>query len=82
MTDLDFLFNDLDPVERAARLRTLQALVAVYCGFDHPAKRALDAVVFDGAAVTEALTVVNRLPSLVRRRLLSSYGALTMKGWE
>jgi hypothetical protein len=81
VTDLDFLFEGIDEGERCARLRVLHALVAVYCGWDHPVKLARDAVVFDGAAPTEALALVARLPGLTRRRLLSSYGALTLKGW-
>ena len=50
---------------------------------DHPAKLAFDAVIFDGSAPAEALalTLVTKLPDLLRRRLLSSYCALTMKGW-
>jgi len=58
VTDLNFLFEDLDLIERAARLRVMHALVAVYAGFDHPVKRALDAVVHDGAPLTEALALV------------------------
>jgi len=67
--------------ERYARLRVLHTLVALYCGWDHPAKLALDAVVFDNATVTEALMQIARLPALTRRRVLSSYGALTIKEW-
>jgi hypothetical protein len=81
MTDFDFLLEGVDASERCARLRVLHALVALYCGWDHPAKLALDAVIFDGASPTNALMLVARLPGLLRRRLLSSYGALTMKGW-
>jgi hypothetical protein len=81
VTDLNFLFEDLDLIERAARLRVMHALVAVYAGFDHPVKRALDAVVFDDASPAEALTLVASLPPLTRRRVLSSYGALTIRDW-
>ena len=58
LTDLSFLFNGLDLIERAACLRVLHALTAVYAGFDHPAKRALDAVIFDGASPAEAQALV------------------------
>ena len=83
MTDLDFLLEGIDASERRARLRALYVLVALYCGWDHPAKLAFDAVIFDGSAPAEplALALVTKLPDLLRRRLLSSYCALTMKGW-
>src|SRR5215469_7680239 len=66
MTDLSFLFVGMDEAERLARLRELRALVAVYCGWDHPAKLAFDAAAQGtsdelGAA---ALAEVAKLPSL------------------
>ena len=55
MTNLDFLFERVDDVELRARLRVLHALVALYCGWEHPAKLAFDAVVFDNVSPAEAL---------------------------
>ena len=45
------------------------------------AKLAFDAVVFDDASPAEALALVTGLPTLTRRRVLSSYGALTIRDW-
>jgi hypothetical protein len=87
MTDLAFLLTSLDKEEQIARLRELRALVAVYCGWDHPAKRAFDAAVQSPDPVrgpsdelcSAALAEISKLPALTRRRLLSSYGALNTK---
>jgi len=40
MGDVDFLFDGIDAIERLARLRELCALVALYAGWEHPAKEA------------------------------------------
>jgi len=83
MTDLSFLFVGMDEAERLTRLRELRALVAVYCGWDHPAKLPFDAAVQGTAEELQiaAIAEVAKLPSLTRRRLLSSYGALNTKGF-
>jgi hypothetical protein len=80
MSELGFLFDGLDAGERLTRLREMRALVAVYCGWNHPAKLALDQAV-SGGSLAVALAEIDRLPTGRRRRLLSSYGALTMPGW-
>lgn len=79
MSDLSFLFDGGDQHERVARIRELRSLVAVYCGWDAPAKRALDEAVLSGASIEPALAEIDKLPALLRRRLLSSYGALIFR---
>jgi hypothetical protein len=81
MSELDFLLDGVDAAERFARLRELRALVALYAGWDSQAKAAFDAALTDESAVAAALEAIARLPAMTRRRLLSSYGALTIKGW-
>jgi hypothetical protein len=73
---LAFLLSDCSDTERAARCRELRALALVYCGSAHPATTALGAAISDPAATDRALTVLDALPALRRRRLLASYGAL------
>jgi hypothetical protein len=54
----------------------LRALSLVYLGLRHPVTVALAAAVTDPAATDRALTALDALPALRRRRLLASYGAL------
>jgi hypothetical protein len=54
----------------------VRALSLVYLGLRHPVTIALAAAVTDPAATDRALTVLDALPALRRRRLLASYGAL------
>jgi hypothetical protein len=76
LMSLDFLLEGADAMERQARLREIRALVAVYSGWDHPAKRIIDQALRGEASEAEALAEVDRLPARTRRRLLASYGAL------
>jgi dihydroneopterin aldolase len=76
LTALGFLFDGIDEVERRARLRELRVLVAVYCGWDHPAKAALDQAISSNASYEIALEAIDQLPALRRRRLLATYAAL------
>jgi hypothetical protein len=46
------------------------------CGWNHPAKVALDEVLILGEPPEVALAVIDKLPARLRRRLLASYGAL------
>jgi hypothetical protein len=77
MSDLGFLLDGCSETERTARLRELRVLVAVFCGWDHPAKTALDEVLVFGEPHQTAFEAIDRLPARLRRRLLASYGALT-----
>jgi hypothetical protein len=76
--NLGFLFSGCDAAERIARLREMRALIAIYCGWNSPAKLAIDRALNSGEPIAETLSEINSLPALTRRRLLSSYGALTM----
>jgi hypothetical protein len=73
---LAFLLDGVPEAERMARCRELRALSLVYLGPRHPVTIALAAAVADPAATDRALTVLDALPALRRRRLLASYGAL------
>lgn len=73
--DLHFLIDAPEP-ERAARLRELRALTLVYCGPAHPLAKAMAAAAMDPAAADAALTELERLPALCRRRLLATFGTL------
>jgi hypothetical protein len=64
-------------VERIAELRSLAALCAVFCGSSHPLVAALRQAEADDAAAAQALELLNHIPSLTRRRLLSTFGAIT-----
>jgi hypothetical protein len=62
--------------ERAAHCRELRALALVYLGLRHPATIAPAEAVADPAAGPRALALLDAVPALPRRRLLSAYGAL------
>ncbi len=53
------------------------ALAAVFAGLDSPLVGALRAAEQDHAAAGEALALLDRLPTLRRRRLLATFGAVT-----
>lgn len=69
--------DNLDDAERRARLRSLRALAAVYAG-----PRALTLcqqlarAEADPVALESALDALDRLASLDRRRILSSFASL------
>jgi hypothetical protein len=75
---LGFLIAGIPEAEREARCRELWALALVYLGPRHPATVALAEAVADAAAGPRALlALLDAAPALPRRRLLSTYGALT-----
>jgi hypothetical protein len=67
---------NLGETERIARLREWRALATILCGSRHPLTLALAASIADPAAAILALTQLDALPTLRRRRLLSAAAAL------
>ena len=67
----------LNPVERVAQLRCIGGLAAVFLGSDHRLVAVLRRAETDSSALAQALVVVDGLPSLTRRRLLTTFGAVT-----
>ena len=70
---------NVDPVERIAHLRSLAALAAVFGGSGHPLVAELRAAEIDHDAAERALTLLDTLPSLTRRRLIATFGAITFR---
>lgn len=67
----------VEPVERIAQLRSLASLCALMCGAHHPLVGALRRAEIDGEEAARALTLLDGLPALTKRRLLSTFGAVT-----
>jgi hypothetical protein len=67
---------DVDRVERVAGLRALAAFSAVFAGSDHVVVDLLRRAETDAGALDQALTELDRLPSLWRRRVIASYARL------
>lgn len=68
--------SGLDPCERRARLRSLQAITRLHLGPRGSVLReALRAAETDDGQLPEALTALDRLASLDRRKVLASYAA-------
>jgi len=57
--------------EQQARLRELRLASRLILGPGHPATQALDDAVVDPGAATAALTAIDELPALPKRRLLA-----------
>jgi hypothetical protein len=70
---------NVNPVERVAQLRALCALAAVYCGSSHQLVGELRAAETDRDATERALALLDALPSLTRRRLIATFGAITVR---
>jgi hypothetical protein len=66
----------VDRVERVAALRALAALVAVFCGSDHVAVDALRHAEADAGALDQALAEFDKLPSLRRRHVITTYARI------
>ena len=62
-----------DPVERVAQLRSLAAPAAVFLGAGHPLAVTLGAAELDSEAAAPALDLLDRIPSLTRRRMLATF---------
>jgi hypothetical protein len=67
---------DLDPTERVAEFRSLASLSALLVGSGNPLVAALRLAEQDTAAAVRALELLEELPALTRRRLLSTFGAV------
>jgi hypothetical protein len=67
----------LDSMERLAQLRCLAGLAAGFVGSGNPLVAALRAAERDGETAARALELLDRVPSLTRRRLLATFGAVT-----
>ena len=67
---------NVDPAERIAQLRSL---AAVSVGSDHPRVAELRAAETDRDAAERALALLDALPSLTRRRLIATFGAITFR---
>jgi hypothetical protein len=70
--------SHIDPIERGKQFRSLTALAAVFLGSQHQLVAALRAAeTDDGEAAERALELLNRVPALTRRRMLSVFGSAT-----
>jgi hypothetical protein len=67
---------DVDRVEKTAQFRALAMGAAVYCGSDHELVGELRKAETDETAAANALELLDRLPSLTRRRLISTFAAI------
>jgi hypothetical protein len=70
---------NVNPVERTAQLRSLAALAAVFVGSNHRLIAELRAAETDRDAAERALALLDVLPSLTRRRLIATFGAMTFR---
>jgi hypothetical protein len=70
-----------DPVERGKQFRSLAALSAAFLGANHEIVSTLRHAENDDAAAARALELLDRTPSLTRRRLLSVFSRVTW-GWR
>jgi hypothetical protein len=68
---------EIDATERVAQLRCLAGLAAVFRGCHDPLVAALREAEHDAAALARASELLERLPALVKRKLLSTFGSVT-----
>jgi hypothetical protein len=68
--------RDIPEVERVAGLRALAAFTSAFAGSDHVVVDLLRRAETDAGALDQALTELDRLPSLWRRRVIASYARL------
>ena len=66
----------LDPAERRAQFRSLAALCAIYVGSSAQVVEALRRAETDAAAGDLALQQFEQLPSLTKRKILSTFGVV------
>jgi hypothetical protein len=68
---------DVEADERRRQFRSLAALAAAFTGSGSALVLALREAERDDNAAARALEILNDLPSLTRRRILSTFGAVT-----
>jgi hypothetical protein len=69
-----------DDVERKCQLRGLACVIAAYRGSASPLIDVLRAAESDAEALRDAAVVFDGLPSLVARRIVSTFGAVNFRG--
>jgi hypothetical protein len=67
----------VDPTEKVAQLRSLAALSALLVGSGHPLVSTLRAAEDDSDAADQARELLDALPALTKRRLLSTFSTIT-----
>jgi hypothetical protein len=67
----------VDRVEKIAMFRSLACLSAAFFGIDHPLVTELRAAETDNDAAARALALLDRTPTLTRRRMLSVFMRVT-----
>jgi hypothetical protein len=70
----------LGDCERCARLRSLAALAAVFVGSGNPLVTTLRRAERDDEELARAYSLLEALPSIPKRRLLATYGAVMDAG--
>jgi hypothetical protein len=71
-----------DAVERKLQFRSLASLCATFFGTSHPIVSELLAAESDPDAAARALALLDTLPTLIRRRMLSVFGAVNYRRRE
>jgi hypothetical protein len=67
---------DLERAEERAQLRLIGGITASFIGCQHPLVAVLRRAEDDAAAKAEALRMINTLPSLTRRKIISTFGSV------
>jgi hypothetical protein len=67
---------DLEHAEERAQLRLIGGITASFIGCQHPLVAVLRRAEDDAAAKAEALRMLNALPSLTKRRIVSTFGGV------
>jgi hypothetical protein len=67
----------IDPVERKMQFRSLASLAAAFFGANHPLVRELRCAETDNEAAARALAMLDSTPTLIKRKMLSVFGAIT-----
>jgi hypothetical protein len=68
-----------DPVELRCQLRSFAGIIACHCGSAHPLIATLRDAELDGDALQRAASLLDRLPTLVQRRVVSIFGAVNYR---
>jgi hypothetical protein len=66
-----------DSVELRCQLRSSAGIIACHCGSAHPLIAALRDAELDGEGLQRAASLLDRLPTLVQRRVITTFGAIT-----